>query len=97
MGIVPCATDPQVSLTFGGKSFPISLDTFNFGQLEAGSTQCVGGVMASSGLPAFIVGDVFLQNVYTGEPHINVDDSSPSRVRIVFDVGNTRVGFADLA
>ncbi|KZV69225.1 acid protease [Peniophora sp. CONT] len=61
----PCATDPQVSLTFGGKSFPISLDTFNLGQLEAGSASCVGGVMSASGLPAFIVGDVFLQNVYT--------------------------------
>ena len=65
---VPCNTDPEVSLTFGGKSFPISLDTFNLGMLEEGGADCVGGVMAASGLPAdFVVGDVFLQNVYTGE------------------------------
>ncbi|VDC02585.1 unnamed protein product [Peniophora sp. CBMAI 1063] len=77
----PCDTDPEVSLTFGGKSFPISLDTFNLGLLTEGGDDCVGGVMGASGLPAdFIVGDVFLQNVYT-----------------VFNVGNTTVSFADLA
>ena len=39
--------------------------------LTEGGDDCVGGVMGASGLPAdFIVGDVFLQNVYTGEPNI---------------------------
>ena len=70
-----------MAFTFGGKSFPISLDTFNLGLLEEGGNDCVGGVMAASGLPGFIVGDVFLQNVYTGQflrcrilPHTDTRD-----------------------
>jgi cathepsin D len=61
----PCNTDPRVTLTFGGRQFPISLDTFNLGQVSAGSTNCVGGVVSESGLSFWVVGDVFLQNVYT--------------------------------
>ena len=50
-------------MTFGGRSFPISLDSFNLGVLTG--NECVGGVMGSTGLPFEVVGDVFLQNVYT--------------------------------
>jgi len=59
----PCNANPNVSLTFGGKSFPVSLDTFNLGVLTG--NECVGGLMGSTGLPFTVVGDVFLQNVYT--------------------------------
>ncbi|KAI0036070.1 acid protease [Vararia minispora EC-137] len=62
----PCnTTNFDVSFVFGGTSFPISLDTFNLGMLAQGSSECVGGIMGAEGLPGFIVGDVFLQNVYT--------------------------------
>ncbi|KAG6918903.1 hypothetical protein DXG01_010558 [Tephrocybe rancida] len=51
-------------LTFGGKSFAISPDTFNLGRISQNSADCVGGVAAAD-LQFWIVGDVFLQNVYT--------------------------------
>ncbi|KAJ7593823.1 acid protease [Mycena floridula] len=78
---LPCASIPTISLTFGGKAFKISEDTFNLGTVSDGSTQCVGGIVSSDvGDIGWIVGDVFLQNVYTA-----------------FDFGNKRVGFATLA
>ncbi|TFY69453.1 hypothetical protein EVG20_g3167 [Dentipellis fragilis] len=75
----PCASVPEVSLTFSGTAFTVSPDTFNLGQLEAGSSQCVGGIMGGD-VDFWVAGDVFLQNVYTS-----------------FDVGNRRVGFAQLS
>ncbi|KIJ60518.1 hypothetical protein HYDPIDRAFT_98543 [Hydnomerulius pinastri MD-312] len=80
----PCNAVPKVSLTFGGKSFPISADTLNLGPVSSGSSDCVGGIVGqdigSCECPFWIVGDVFLANVYSA-----------------FDVGNSRVGFATLA
>ena len=61
----PCNSVPQVSLEFGGKGFSIAPGLFNLGLVKAGSSECVGGIAASSSLGFWIVGDVFLQNVYT--------------------------------
>ncbi|PBK73510.1 GroES-like protein [Armillaria solidipes] len=36
----------KLCLTFGGKAFPINPDTFNLGQAEQGSSDCVGGIVA---------------------------------------------------
>lgn len=44
--LVPCNSLPPLSLTLGGRAFPISAASFNLGQLSAGSTTCVGGVAA---------------------------------------------------
>ncbi|KAH8986111.1 acid protease [Lactarius akahatsu] len=53
-----------ISITFRGKAFEISPSTFNLG-IASGSSDCVGGFGALDGLEFWIVGDVFLQNVYT--------------------------------
>jgi hypothetical protein len=63
--IFPCSSTPQANFTFGGQAFPITPESFNLGRASSGSSQCVGGVVASPALSFWIVGDVFLQNVYT--------------------------------
>ncbi|KIP07924.1 hypothetical protein PHLGIDRAFT_510777 [Phlebiopsis gigantea 11061_1 CR5-6] len=62
---IPCNEIPtDVSFTIAGKAFTLSADTLNFGQLEAGSTLCVSGIMgANEGF--WILGDVFIRNFYT--------------------------------
>ncbi|KZT25193.1 acid protease [Neolentinus lepideus HHB14362 ss-1] len=78
---VPCNAIPTIGLTFGGRTFDISPETFNLGPVESGSNRCVGGVVGQSSLDNFwIVGDVFLRNVYTA-----------------FDMGQNQVGFAKLS
>ena len=62
---VPCASVPTVSFTYGGKAFPISPTFFNLGPTYKGSKDCVGGIVAADGFNFWVVGDVFLQNVYT--------------------------------
>ncbi|KAL0947626.1 hypothetical protein HGRIS_013714 [Hohenbuehelia grisea] len=78
----PCNSTSAVSLSFGGKQFPISPDLFILGPLPDGQN-CVGSIVGSSvaaGDASWIIGDRFLQNVYT-----------------IFDIGNSQVGFAELA
>ncbi|KAG1843133.1 aspartic peptidase domain-containing protein [Suillus subalutaceus] len=67
------------TLTFGGHPVTVSGDTFNLGPTEERSSDCLAGV-AGADVDFWIVGDVFLQNVYS-----------------IFDMGELRVGFAELA
>ncbi|KAI0305956.1 acid protease [Multifurca ochricompacta] len=62
---IPCDFNTPVSLTFGGQEFTVSPQTFNLGPESSGSSTCVGGIGALDNLGFWIVGDVFLQNVYT--------------------------------
>ena len=75
----PCSSQATVSLTFGGRSFNIDPKLFNLGRVSRNSNDCVGAIVGS-GWNFWIVGDRFLQNVYT-----------------TFDLGNNRVGFAQLS
>jgi hypothetical protein len=62
----PCNSPPSVSITFGGKKFAISADTLSLGPVSSGSSQCVGGIVGQDlGVDFWIVGDVFMRNVYT--------------------------------
>ncbi|KAH7904283.1 aspartic peptidase domain-containing protein [Hygrophoropsis aurantiaca] len=78
----PCNKVPNVSITYGGKEWPIPVQSFNLGPVSSGSNACVSSVIIGNAAPHsyWIVGDVFLKNVYTA-----------------FDVGNNRVGFAELS
>lgn len=64
MYTVPCDSIPNISFTFGGKSFPISQDAFNYGTAKAHG-QCVGSIVGNKDMSFWIVGDVFLRGVYT--------------------------------
>jgi len=79
---VECDKTPVMSLSFGGRPFYVSTETFSLGYVPGtNNTRCVGGIVASDVTKDFwIVGDVFMQNVYS-----------------VFDYGNRSVGFALLS
>ncbi|KAH8986125.1 acid protease [Lactarius akahatsu] len=62
---IPCNFNTPVSITFSGKVFKISASTFNLGPESSSSSTCIGGFGALDGLGFWIVGDMFLQNVYT--------------------------------
>ncbi|VDC04081.1 unnamed protein product [Peniophora sp. CBMAI 1063] len=79
----PCSTSLNVTISFGGRSYPINPNDLNFGRI--GNGQCVGAIFSmgsSSGgsNPAWIVGDTFLKNVYS-----------------VFRANPASVGFAELS
>jgi len=69
----PCSTNVQISIAFGGNSWPISTADMNLGSSSV-SGQCVGGIFdltagsnagGGGGNPNWVVGDTFLKNVYT--------------------------------
>ncbi|KAH9929570.1 acid protease [Epithele typhae] len=85
----PCSTSVQISLAFGGKSWPISDADMNLGSISSGSNLCLGGIFdlnlgsnvgSGSGNPVWVVGDTFLKNVYS-----------------VFRSDPAAVGFAELS
>jgi cathepsin D len=70
----PCSTQVTISLSFGGKLWPISTKDMNLGQVSRGSSQCLGSIFdlsmgsnipSGSGNPSWVVGDTFLKNVYS--------------------------------
>jgi cathepsin D len=63
-----CNTEVQISLSFGGNSWPISTSDMNLGS-SGTDGQCVGGIFDLSagsnaggggGNPSWVVGDTFL-------------------------------------
>ncbi|KAG1877112.1 Asp-domain-containing protein [Suillus tomentosus] len=64
---IPCDTIGSYTPTFsfGGRGFDVSEGTFNLGPESEGSSDCVGGIAGMSNLDLWVVGGIFLQNVYT--------------------------------
>ncbi|KAJ6538784.1 aspartic peptidase A1 [Mycena vulgaris] len=69
----PCSTTVRISMSFGGKVWPIDPADMNLGPGNGG-TMCLGGIFdltlgsnieAGSGNPTWVVGDTFLKNVYS--------------------------------
>ncbi|KAI0048762.1 acid protease [Auriscalpium vulgare] len=91
---IPCDFNSTINLSFNKTAFSISPDTFMLGldetildtikliPADTTTNTCIGGLgflPSLPPLPFWIIGDVFMRNVYTA-----------------FDVGNKRVGFANL-
>ncbi|GBE79958.1 Aspartic protease [Sparassis crispa] len=62
---IPCDAVSPLNITISGTVFTVSPETFNKGPLNDGSNNCLGGLMGQPSLGFWILGDVFLQNVYT--------------------------------
>jgi cathepsin D len=70
----PCNQQLSVSMTFGGKSWPINSQDMAVQQEPEDSTLCIGAIFdldagtsitPGSGNPGWVVGDTFLKNVYS--------------------------------
>ncbi|KAF9071798.1 aspartic peptidase domain-containing protein [Rhodocollybia butyracea] len=70
----PCSTTINATLSFGGTTWSINPSDLNLGTVSRNSPDCVGGIFDVSlgtnippgaQIPSWIVGDVFLKNVYT--------------------------------
>lgn len=65
---IACSTNVEVSISFGGKSWPINTHDMNLGQSGL-KDQCVGGIFdltlgsdvgVGGGNPSWVIGDTFL-------------------------------------
>lgn len=66
----PCDADINASITFGGQAYPINSTDLNLGTIDASGQNCLGGFfevgdIGGQGAPTWIVGDVFLKNVFS--------------------------------
>jgi cathepsin D len=63
---IPCDTINSTvpTITFGRHAFEVSAQTYNLGP-DVPSGDCLAGIAASSEMNFTIIGDVFLQNVYS--------------------------------
>ncbi|KAF9556705.1 acid protease [Agrocybe pediades] len=91
MFAIPCSSQVEVAISFGGKTWTIDPRDMIFESLQGSSTTCVGAIFdveagtsiqnqPGSGTPAWIIGDTFLKNVYS-----------------VFRVTPPSIGFAQLS
>jgi len=64
---IPCNFNTPISISVGGREIEISPASFNLGPVSDGSDTCIAGAAVSATFIGqfWILGDVFLQNVYT--------------------------------
>jgi len=94
----PCSTTINATLSFGGTAWSINPDDLNLGPVSRHSPDCTGGIFdvsfgtnipGDSQIPSWIVGDVFLKNVYTVFRGTTSSDGINS--------GTPSIGFAQLS
>ncbi|KAK3823389.1 MAG: aspartic peptidase domain-containing protein [Benniella sp.] len=76
----PCNNFPSVAFTFGGKSFGMSKETLSLGEVEPNSPDCVASIVGSDAAKNFTI----------------IGTRFLQNVYTSFDIGNERIGFAEL-
>jgi cathepsin D len=63
---IPCTSDINVSLTFGGVSYAIPAESFNAGAVDSRGTTCLGAVfeLDAGNSIDWVIGEAFLTSVY---------------------------------
>jgi hypothetical protein len=61
---VPCANMPTLTFNLGGMPITVSAATLNLGTVDQAGKTCLAGLAISS-LDFWVLGDVFMRNVYT--------------------------------
>ncbi|KAK4054929.1 hypothetical protein OIV83_000853 [Microbotryomycetes sp. JL201] len=64
---MPCSSQVDVSLRFGGQTYSIPADSFNAGAIDTAGQNCLGAVFVlpqSSSMP-WVIGEAFLTGVYS--------------------------------
>lgn len=63
---LPCSSMPKdITFTFAGQPLAVSDILFNLGPIGMKTDRCFGGIMGEDDIDFWILGDMFLQGVYT--------------------------------
>ncbi|KIJ62514.1 hypothetical protein HYDPIDRAFT_25627 [Hydnomerulius pinastri MD-312] len=80
---LPCDSFPEISFKIGNRSFSVPPDMYNLGPINNSSNNCMSAIYANDDLPL--------------DDHWVLGDVFMAGVYTIFDMGQNRVGFADLA
>ncbi|EGG09571.1 aspartic peptidase A1 [Melampsora larici-populina 98AG31] len=82
---LPCSTKVKFEMNFGGQTYEIQRDDFvlQSSKGDIDDNLCLGAVSGTSLFDSWVVGDIFLRNVYTV-----FDSSAPARVGFARPVKN---------